>query len=62
MQNGQIVRTAKFFSHFQKKQHFGIRIQRKFNFQYTIGKSSLYATKIIIQHDFPILFRYKKNQ
>jgi hypothetical protein len=48
LQNSRVVRTAKFFSLLQKMLYFGIRTKSKFNFKYTIWKSTLYATKIII--------------
>ncbi len=54
LQNGQIVWTTKFSSLFQEKQYFGIKPKRKFNFQYTIRKSTLWATKIIALRDLLI--------
>jgi hypothetical protein len=50
------VRTDKLFGLVQKKQYCGIKTNSKFNFQYTIGKSTLYTTENIMRRVFSFLF------
>jgi hypothetical protein len=61
LENGQVAETTKLYNSSQKKLYFGTKTKTKFNFQYIIGKSTLFATKIIIKHVFPFSSDIKKN-
>jgi len=57
----RVIRTTKFFSLLQKMRCFSIKTKSTFNFRYTIEKSTLYPTKIIIYHVFSFLFWCEKE-